>query len=143
MITPATGVPTAYPCCSHCVDDFIHDVEPDQHTLPCDFCERTTMPRPEDVHAEMYPDHPLHSEVPSEVPIAVRIATIQVVLPYRGEGDQDSLSEIVGRLVDTEDTGLLDWRLVKIGGQFLSPTTTLGLVRGSDGSYIEGSAFRE
>jgi hypothetical protein len=27
-----------FPCCEHCADDVIHDVEPNQHTLPCTLC---------------------------------------------------------------------------------------------------------
>lgn len=78
----------------------------------------------------------------TEVPIPVRIATVQVVLPYRGEDDIDSLPEAMGRLVDGEDSAILDWRILQIGGQYLSPTTTLGAVTVDEGHYIEGSAFR-
>jgi hypothetical protein len=29
---------TTYPCCVHCADDVIHDVDLDDHTLPCPLC---------------------------------------------------------------------------------------------------------
>jgi len=29
-----------YPCCEHCAEDLIHDVDTDDHEVPCDLCQR-------------------------------------------------------------------------------------------------------
>lgn len=79
---------------------------------------------------------------PDEVPVAVRIATIQIVLPYRGDDDGDQVSEVLGAIVDGADSEILDWRYLKIGGQWMLASTTLGAVTMDGGHYIEGSAFR-
>ena len=79
----------------------------------------------------------------TEVPIAVRIATIQIALPYRGEDDGEQVSEVLGALVDTNDSEILDWRYLKVGAQYMLPTTSVGAVTLDGGHYIEGSAFRD
>ena len=80
------------------------------------------------------------SETPVRIPIAVRIATIQVAYPYVGEDDADYLPEALSSLVDAEDASLLDWRFLQIGGQRMTGTTQTGEVD-ENGYYIEGSAF--
>lgn len=76
----------------------------------------------------------------TRIPIAVRIATIQVVYPYVGEDDADYLPETLGALVDAETGNLLDWRFLQIGGQRMTATTQTGAVD-QNGFYVEGSAF--
>lgn len=80
---------------------------------------------------------------PDEVPVAVRIATIQIALPYRGEDDGQQVSEVLGAIVDGADSEILDWRYLKVGAQYLLPTTGAGAVTLDGGHYIEGSAFRD
>lgn len=82
-------------------------------------------------------------ENPTEVPVAVRIATIQIALPYRGEDDGEQVSEVLGALVDGADSEILDWRYLKIGAQYMAATTGIGAVTRDGGHYIEGSAFRD
>lgn len=76
------------------------------------------------------------------VPIAVRVATIQIVLPYRGEDDGEQVSEVLGALVDGESSEILDWRYLKVGGQYLQATTQTASVTRQGGHYIEGISGR-
>lgn len=32
-----------HPCCKHCPEDPVHDVETDQHSVPCDFCQNAAL----------------------------------------------------------------------------------------------------
>lgn len=32
--------PGPFPCCPHCAEDPVHDVQPNEHDLPCSTCER-------------------------------------------------------------------------------------------------------
>ena len=34
-----------YRCCPHCTDDLIHDVEKDDHTVPCQLCQNDEINR--------------------------------------------------------------------------------------------------
>ena len=34
-----------YRCCPHCADDLIHDVEKDDHTVPCQLCQNDVIRR--------------------------------------------------------------------------------------------------
>lgn len=42
-----------FPCCKHCPEDLIHDVEPNAHDLPCTICEDTLRARVEAAEAEV------------------------------------------------------------------------------------------
>lgn len=68
------------------------------------------------------------------------IATIQLCVDIETQAEAcDLISELLSNNIEAESR-ILDWQYLKLGGQYLSPTSK---IVADSGEYYEGDAFKD